>query len=115
MPTQDIPKYALNTALRISAACRHYSQSSMRGRKWIPEDLNNQAKLKRTKTKSADPSASPSEEDEEPADEHADEIEELLRASSKDADWPSEFLKSISGEFVDCSFMDSDNEFSGGR
>lgn len=104
----------MTVAFRISAACRHYSQSSLRGRKWVPEDLINKQPLKRTiiKGKTSDnkreSSPSPSEE-EEPEDPQLPEIKRLEQSRPEDI-WPSEFLRLISGQFNDSSFMDDDDD-----
>ena len=110
MPAHEVPKFALTTALRVSAACRHYSQSSLRGRKWIPEDLSNKPNPKRVQIfgKSADLSLSPSD-DEEPEDDELEEIQQL-ESMTLSASWPSDFLRLVSTEFIDCSFMDDDDD-----
>ena len=114
MPQKEISSFAMTTAFRISAACRHYAQASLRGRKWVPEDLLNKPAQKRTaiigKTSlEAPPSAS---EDEDPEDEELEEIEKI-KAMSVSPDWPSEFLRLISAEFFNCDFMDDDDYVGG--
>ena len=100
-----IPNWSVNTALRLSAACRHFSQAVGRQRGWIPDQYKTPA-TKRLEAAQAEVSDTQSEASEEEApDPEASEIEDLIK-KSKTLKWQSQLMESLATEFKDPnSFM----------
>ena len=119
-----IPTWSVTMALRISAACRHWSQSVLRERKWIPDEWfpnkRRRVRVKSNQPSFADPTAdapdasdaaeaaedSGDSEMEEPPDPEANEIKNL-KASLENQVCLSEFLDAHSQEFESSDFLNA--------
>lgn len=105
-----IPNWAVNIALRLSAAFRHFSQAVMRNRSWLPEEFQTKFKTGNTEDEANASHAEDTQEtesDDEAADLEAAEIDELVK-KQKTLKWQSEFMTSLEEEFCNPdSFMDS--------
>jgi hypothetical protein len=105
-----IPNWAITTALRISAACRHWSQAVLKQRSWIP-DIYKEKKSEDAQSESAESQSTAVgeelESEEEPFDAEATEIAALVK-DTRTLKWQSEFMASLEREFKDPgAFMDS--------
>ena len=106
-PSQ-VPQWAVSMALRVSAACRHFSQAVLRQRKWLPEIwIDQKSKTRKSrKTDAPEFEAAPLETskdddpDTEPEDDMKEEIDEWIQKANTLA-WQSSFLAYIQHAFDD--------------
>jgi hypothetical protein len=70
MPAHLSPGWSITLSLRISAACRHWSQAVLRGRNWVPQEFVIKRR-KKNKTRDAENNDGEEEADDEDKDEES--------------------------------------------